>query len=115
MIVYGIKNCDTVKKATNWLKSKEFNFTFHDYKTQSISEEKLKQWVEQVSWEILINRKGTTWKQLNESVKEKIINKSEAIELMKSKTSIIKRPIIEINGKIMVVGYNEEEYANKLK
>lgn len=114
MIVYGIKNCDSVKKALQWLKAKGIDYAFHDYKTSGISEEKLKEWCKQVGWEILLNRKGTTWKQLDEATKEATDNQSHAITLMRDKTSIIKRPVIEKDGKIVMVGYNEEEYINKI-
>jgi Spx/MgsR family transcriptional regulator len=114
MTVYGIKNCDSVKKAILWLKAKGIDYSFHDYKTSGISEEKLKEWCNQVGWEILLNRKGTTWKQLDEEVKAKVKSQSEAIPIMMEKTSIIKRPVIEKNGKILMVGFNEDEYEDKI-
>lgn len=114
MIVYGIKSCDTVKKSTDWLKGHNLQFEFHDYKSKGISEEKLKEWTSQVSWEVLVNKKGTTWKKLDESVKSKIIDQSTAVDLMREHTSLIKRPVIEANGKIVAVGFNEKEYAEKL-
>jgi arsenate reductase len=114
MIVYGIKNCDTVKKSTDWLKVHNLQFEFHDYKSKGISEEKLKEWTNQVSWEILVNKKGTTWKKLDESIKNKVTDVASAVELMKEHTSLIKRPVIENNGRIITVGFNEKEYAEKL-
>ena len=114
MIVYGIKNCDTVKKSTEWLKGNNLQFEFHDYKSKGISEEKLREWTNQVSWEILVNKKGTTWKKLDESVKNKVTDVASAVELMKEHTSLIKRPVIENNGRIIAVGFNEKEYAEKL-
>jgi Spx/MgsR family transcriptional regulator len=111
MIVYGIKNCDTVKKALQWLKDKNIAFDFHDYKTKGISESKLKAWSKQVGWETLLNKKGTTWRQLDDSVKEKITNESKAIVLMQDKTSIIKRPLIEKDGKVLMVGFDEGKYS----
>ncbi len=114
MIVYGIKSCDTVKKSTEWLKGHKLQFEFHDYKSKGISEEKLKEWTSQVSWEILVNKKGTTWKKLDESVKKNIVDVTSAVELMKEHTSLIKRPVIEDNGRIIAVGFNEKEYAEKL-
>jgi len=114
MIVYGIKNCDTVKKSLTWLKNHQIDFDFHDYKTKGISEAKLKEWIAQVGWESLVNKKGTTFKQLDESTKAKINNASSAIQLMMEKTSVIKRPLIEKDGKVLMLGYDEKEYEKKL-
>jgi arsenate reductase len=112
-IIYGIKNCDTVKKALNWLNQKNIAFDFHDYKTKGISEGKLKEWCKQTGWESLVNKKGTTWRQLDEKVKNKIVNESEAIQLMMEKTSIIKRPLIEKGQKMVVLGFDIDEYSKK--
>jgi arsenate reductase (glutaredoxin) len=113
--IYGIKNCDTVKKALTWLKNKKIDFEFHDYKSQGISPAKLKEWCGQKSWEILVNKKGTTWRQLEEKIKNKITDEASAISLMADKTSIIKRPLIEKGGKIVMLGFDEEEYEKKFK
>jgi arsenate reductase len=110
MIVYGIKNCNTVKSAIDWLKKNKIDFQFHDYKTAGISPAKLKEWSDQVGWESLVNKRGTTWRQLDESVQSKITNEKAAINLMKEKTSVIKRPLIEVDGKVLLLGFNEVEY-----
>src|SRR5688572_27850257 len=115
MIVYGIKNCDTVKKALTWLRNRDAHFDFHDYKTMGISESKLKEWSKQVGWESLVNKRGTTWRQLDEATQAKIKSEAAAIALMKEKTSVIKRPLIEKDGKVVVLGFDEEEYAKRLK
>ena len=107
--VYGIPNCDTVKKATVWLKNKGISYEFHDYKKLGISEGKLKEWLTQVSHETLINRKGTTFKGLSDEEKSKITDNASAIALMLEKTSVIKRPIVE-SDKILAVGFKAEEY-----
>jgi arsenate reductase (glutaredoxin) len=112
-IIYGIKNCDTVKKALNWLNQKNIAFEFHDYKSKGISGGKLKEWCKQTGWESLVNKKGTTWRQLDEKVKNKIVNEAEAIQLMMEKTSIIKRPLIEKDQKIVVLGFDMAEYSKK--
>ncbi|HXA00448.1 MAG TPA: ArsC family reductase [Cytophagaceae bacterium] len=114
-IVYGIKNCDTVKKSLTWLKNKNIPFGFHDYKTQGVSTDKLKEWCKQKSWESLVNKKGTTWRQLDDSIKNKITDEASAILLMKDKTSLIKRPLIEHQGKIVALGFDEEQYQQLLK
>jgi len=110
MIVYGIKNCNTVKSATDWLKKNKIDFEFHDYKTKGITAPKLKEWIGQVGWESLVNKRGTTWRQLDESAQKKVINDKAAIDLMIEKTSVIKRPLIEKNGKVVVLGFDETEY-----
>jgi arsenate reductase (glutaredoxin) len=115
MIVYGIKNCNTVKSALEWLKKKKVSYEFHDYKAKGITAEKLKNWSKQVGWESLVNKKGMTWRQLDESVKSKITTQSAAIELMMEKTSVIKRPLLEVNGKVVTLGFDESEYRSLLK
>lgn len=107
--VYGIPNCDTVKKATVWLKNKGIAYEFHDYKKLGISEAKLEEWLTQVSHETLINRKGTTFKGLSDEEKNGITSNASAIALMLEKTSVIKRPIVE-SDKILAVGFKAEEY-----
>jgi Spx/MgsR family transcriptional regulator len=115
MIVYGIKNCNTVKSALAWLNKKQIEFEFHDYKSKGITEAKLRGWCKQVGWENLVNKRGTTWRQLDESVQKKITNEKAAISLMLEKTSVIRRPLIERNGKVLVLGFDEDEYRKKLK
>ena len=114
MTVYGIKNCNTVKNAIDWLRKNDVAFDFHDYKAKGVSETKLKEWSKQVGWESLINKKGTTWRQLDDDLKSSIVSESKAIDLMKEKTSVIKRPLIEVNGKVITLGFDEENYKNLL-
>lgn len=110
MIVYGIKNCNTVKNALMWLKKHNIDFEFHDYKSKGITEAKLKDWSKQVGWESLVNKRGTTWRKLDEKTQSSITNQKNAIELMKEKTSVIKRPLIEIDSKVVALGFDESEY-----
>lgn len=114
-ILYGIKNCDTVKKATTWLTSHQIAFDFHDYKTQSITESKLKAWCAQVGWEVLLNKKGTTWRKLDEQTQASVTNEKAAIAVMLANTSIIKRPVIEKKDKVVAVGFDEKVYGEKVK
>ena len=111
MIIYGIKNCNTVKTAMDWLKKNDVAFEFHDYKSKGVTKEKLKDWIKQVGWESLVNKRGTTWRQLEEPVQLKITNESSAIALMMDKTSVIKRPLIEKNGKVLALGFDESTYS----
>ena len=114
MVVYGIKNCTTVKNALDWLKKKKVDFEFHDYKSKGITEAKLKSWSKQVGWESLVNKRGTTWRQLDEKIQSKVTNEASAIALMMEKTSVIKRPLIESEGKVVTLGFDEGEYAKKI-
>jgi Spx/MgsR family transcriptional regulator len=110
MIVYGIKNCNTVKRALEWLKKNRVKYEFHDYKSQGIAREKLKEWTTQVGWESLVNRKGMTWRQLDGKLQSSITNQTKAIALMQEKTSVIKRPLIEDKGKVLTLGFDEATY-----
>lgn len=111
--LYGIPNCNTVKKAMDWLKKNDIAYEFHDYKKKGITEVKLKEWIAQIGWEVLVNKRGTTWKGLDETVQTSITNNHSAIGLMIEKTSVIKRPIIENGNKIVAVGFDEKEYENE--
>lgn len=114
MKVYGIPNCNTVKKATDWLKNNEVAFEFHDYKKEGIDKGQLQKWSKKVGWEKLVNKKGTTWRTLPAEEQQKVTDESAAIELMMQKTSVIKRPVIEAGAKLLV-GFDEEEYKNTFK
>jgi arsenate reductase len=113
--VYAIPNCNTVKKALDWLKANKVNFEFHDYKKKGITVTQLTNWCKQIGWEALINKKGVTWRQLPKEIQESITTQKAAIALMMEKTSIIKRPLIEENGKILALGFDEAEYKKALK
>jgi Spx/MgsR family transcriptional regulator len=114
LVVYGIKNCDTVKKALTWLDSHKVDYDFHDYKTKGITDAKLKAWAKQVGWESLVNKKGMTWRQLDDAVKANVTSASTAIELMKQKTSVIKRPLLELNDTVVALGFDLKEF-DKIK
>lgn len=107
--VYGIPNCNTVKKALEWLKAHQLDYKFHDYKKEGVTAEKLNEWSKEFGWEFLLNKKGTTWKALPEEVKHTIINQNEAVKLMLDKPSAIKRPVIEAKGKYLI-RFDEEQY-----
>lgn len=114
MIVYGIKNCNTVKSAIDWLNNSNIEFEFYDYKKSGITEAKLSEWCKQVGWERLVNKRGATWRQLDETIQRKVNNEKSAIALMMEKTSVIKRPLIEKNGKVVLLGFDEVDYNIKL-
>jgi arsenate reductase (glutaredoxin) len=110
MKVYGIKNCNTVKSALDWLKKNNVEFEFHDYKTKGVTTEELQRWDKQVGWESLVNKRGTTWRQLDPKLQNAITSSKAAIALMKDKTSVIKRPLIEVDGRIITLGFDEDVY-----
>ena len=112
--VYAIPNCNTVKKALDWLKAKKIAYEFHDYKKLGITSAILTSWCTQVGWEALVNKKGATWRQLPPEVQAKITTQKAAIALMIEKTSIIKRPLLTINDKVILLGFEEAEYKKSL-
>jgi arsenate reductase (glutaredoxin) len=114
MKVYGIKNCNTVKNAIDWLKKNQVEFEFHDYKTKGVSDSKLKEWIDQVGWEQLVNKRGTTWRQLDASVQATITNENAALKLMQEKTSLIKRPLIEVGNTVVALGFDQTVYKKLL-
>ena len=107
--IYGIKNCDTMKKARAWLDAHGIAYAFHDYKAVGIEAGALKRWAGEVGWQRLLNRAGTTFRKLSETDKADIDEK-KAIALMVREPSMIKRPVLEIGGKL-VVGFDAAEYS----
>jgi arsenate reductase (glutaredoxin) len=114
LIVYGIPNCDTTKKALVWFKANKITFTFHDYKQEGISKAKLEAWCKKTGWETLFNKRSTTWRELSEAEQKKVIGQTAAIKIMMDHNSIIKRPVIEIDEKL-IVGFNEDEIKRAIK
>ena len=110
--LYGIKNCDTVKKAIKWLDKNNIAYQFHDLRQDGISKADLQKWTTSVDWEMLLNKRSTTWRQLPDQDKSNL-NVSKAISLMLSNPTLIKRPVI-IKGKATLVGFNESDYKKAL-
>ncbi len=108
--IYGIKNCDTMKKAVTWLEAHGIEYSFHDYKKAGIDSVRLQNWLKQVSWDTLINKRGTTWRKLADDAKDNVDN-DKAIELMMDNPSLIKRPVLDIDGKIHL-GFKADHYAS---
>ena len=106
--IYGIKNCDTMKKARSWLESKKVAHAFHDYKAAGIDKATLEGWVKKVGWQVLINRAGTTFRKLPDADKEDITEK-KAVALMLAQPSLIKRPVLDAKGRL-TVGFEPQEY-----
>jgi arsenate reductase len=107
--IYGIKNCDTMKKARAWLEQHGVDYVFHDYKTEGIERARLEQWCKKVGWEILLNRAGTTFRKLPESEKANV-DAHRAVQLMLEQPSMIKRPVLELGGGKLLVGFTPENY-----
>jgi arsenate reductase len=111
--LYGIKACDTMKKARTWLDSHGVRYEFHDYKASGIDAASLARWSKQVGWETLLNRNGTTFRKLPEAQKTDL-NERKALDLMRAQPSMIKRPVLETGTRILV-GFKPESYAQDFR
>ena len=111
--IYGIKNCDTMKKARTWLDSHGVAYDFHDYKAVGIDRAHLEKWSKEVGWEVLLNRSGTTFRKLPEKDKENLTEK-KAIALMLAQPSMIKRPVLDL-GKRLLVGFKPDVYKSDVR
>ena len=110
--LYGIPNCDTVKKARTWLADNGHDVTFHDFKKQGLSRERVQSWLDELDWETLVNRKGLTWRNLADERKAQITDKASALELMLENPSVIKRPVLQGVGPVSV-GFSADQYRAK--
>lgn len=110
-VVYGIPNCNTVKKARTWLEEAGVAYTFHDYKKQGVPADRLDAWIKAVGWEVLVNRQGTTWRKFDDATKAGVVDATSAKALMLANASVIKRPVVERDGKVVCVGFDEVKLA----
>ncbi|WP_036168539.1 ArsC family reductase [Massilia sp. 9096] len=108
--LYGIPNCDTVKKARTWLADHRRDVEFHDFKKQGLTREIVAAWLQQLDWETLVNRKGTTWRKLSDERRAQVVDKASALELMLENPSVIKRPVLAGAGPLSV-GFSDEQYG----
>ena len=111
--IYGIKNCDTMKKARAWLDSHGVKYQFHDYKSEGIGKDMLKEWCKELGWETLLNRAGTTFRKLPDADRDGL-NEKKALALMAEQPSMIKRPVLDL-GKKRLVGFKPDIYAREVK
>ena len=111
--IYGIKNCDTMKKARAWLEKHGVTYDFHDYKTAGIERAQLERWCKKVGWEVLLNRAGTTFRKLPDKDKQGLDAK-KAMALMLAQPSMIKRPVLDLGGGKLLVGFKPELYAESV-
>jgi Spx/MgsR family transcriptional regulator len=112
--IYGIRNCDTMKKARAWLDKHKVAYVFHDYKTAGIAPAKLETWARKAGWETLLNRAGTTFKKLPDKDKAGLTEK-KALALMLKQPSMIKRPVLELSSGKLLVGFKPDDYAASVK
>ncbi len=111
--LYGIPNCDSIKKARKWLKDNNIDYTFHDYKKSGVPQKELQTWVKKLGWEILLNKRGTTWRKLDDSIKNSV-DQNSAITIMLENPSIIKRPILT-KKTLTIIGFKSDDYESQLK
>ena len=112
--LYGIPNCDTVKKARTWLDQAGLSYQFHDFKKAGLGKATVAGWLKHVPWEILVNKKGTTWRGLPDATKEAIVDAATATALMLETTSVIKRPVLCTNNQVLV-GFDADLYKKTLQ
>lgn len=112
--LYGIPNCDTVKKARAWLAQQQVDVQFHDFKKQGVPADRLDHWLATAGWEKLLNRQGTTWRKLDDAATSAVTDAKSARSLMLVQSSIIKRPVVEWNAKDVTVGFDAADWATRL-
>jgi Spx/MgsR family transcriptional regulator len=115
VVLYGIPNCDTVKKARAWLAEQQVAVTFHDFKKQGVPEDRLDHWLATVGWEKLLNRQGTTWRKLDPATQAGVTDVQSARSLMLAQASVIKRPVVEWSARDVTVGFDAAGWANRLE
>ncbi|WP_439558860.1 ArsC family reductase [Dyadobacter sp.] len=114
LTVYGIPNCDTIKKTRTWLDKNNVAYTFHDYRKDGITEEKISQWFKELPWDKVLNKSSTTWKELPAEQKADVAGGEAAAKILADNTSAIKRPLIEDStGKAVLVGFSEKEFTER--
>jgi arsenate reductase (glutaredoxin) len=112
-ILYGIPNCDTVKKARKWLEGEGIDYAFHDYKKAGVPQDHLKAWIADMGWEAILNKRGTTFRSLSDTDKQDI-DAAKAEALLIANPSMIKRPVVEYDGGLLV-GFSDKEWAAAIK
>ncbi|HEY0665602.1 MAG TPA: ArsC family reductase [Gallionella sp.] len=112
MKLYGIPNCNTVKKARDWLVRHDIAVEFHDFKKHGLDSATAQNWLKQADWTRLVNRSGLTWRGLSEQRKQEVSDDASALSLMLEKPSVIKRPVLEQNGRLLHIGFDETAYSN---
>ena len=112
LTMYGIKNCDTIKKARRWLEAHQIAYQFHDYRADGLDRAQLDTFIAELGWQALLNTRGTTWRKLDESVRASIVDADSAAKLMLDMPAIIKRPLLCKPGQPMLLGFSETLYSD---
>ncbi|EOC1347181.1 ArsC family reductase [Cronobacter turicensis] len=112
VVMYGIKNCDTIKKARRWLENNHIDYQFHDYRTDGLDAQMMHKFITELGWEALLNTRGTTWRKLDEAQRATITDADRATALMLEMPAIIKRPLLCAPGKPMLLGFSESTYQH---
>ena len=115
MRLYGISNCDTVKRARAWLAQRGADHTYHDFKKSGVPEDRLDAWIAAAGWQTLVNRKGTTWRKLDDRTQHSVVDAASARALMLAQASVIKRPVVEWPGGAVTVGFDGDAWAALLQ
>lgn len=110
--LFGIKNCDAVRKARKWLEANGVSYRFHDFRADGLTDERLQRWSKLAGWEVLLNRRGTSWRQLPAQTRDNI-EEASALALMLENPTLIKRPVLELDDETILVGFTESEYQNR--
>ena len=110
--LYGIPNCDTVKKARAWLDEAGIAYRFHDFKKAGVPDDALARWIDALGWERLVNRQGTTWRKLDAAVQSRVTDAASAAALMREQSSVIKRPVIDWSSGAVTVGFDAKAFAS---
>jgi arsenate reductase (glutaredoxin) len=113
--LYGIPNCDTVKRARAWLAGQGAQVAFHDFKKQGVPDASMSRWLDAVGWEKLVNRQGTTWRKLSDDEKAGVTDAASARALMQREPSVIKRPVVEWADGVVTVGFSEALFAERMR
>ena len=112
--LYGISNCDTVKRGRLWLTDKGIAYQFHDFKKQGVPDAALEHWIKIVGWERLLNQKGTTWRALDDTLRASVVDGASAKSLLMQHSSAIKRPVVQWSDQQVTVGFNEDDWLNRI-
>jgi Spx/MgsR family transcriptional regulator len=110
-VIYGISNCDTVKRARAWLTEHGIEHRFHDFKRDGLPEAELERWLAALGWERLLNRAGTTWRKLDEARRDSVVDTASAAALMRAQPSVVKRPVVQWRDGALTVGFKAEDWA----
>lgn len=112
--LYGIPNCDTVKRARAWLAAQGVDPVFHDFRKAGLPQDELERWIDAVGWQRLLNRAGTTWRRLDEHERAAVVDRASAAALMRRQPSVVKRPVVRWAGGAVTVGFDESDWASRL-